>query len=111
MRLTETFPRFDADDPFFGFRNINLVAVINHYAGDIKWSLRGAWPHQHDLESMETGGFRVFNNNHDGTNSNTKHDKRLSIVIVNPNNGNLRSLLKVAPLDFFGGNRRSLLDA
>jgi hypothetical protein len=99
--LAEKFPLFKAGDLLVSFRNINLVAVIDRSTSEIKWSLRGPWTHQHDPEFMETGEISVFDNNHDGTHANTGNEKRSSIVIVNPNNGNLRSFLKDSAVRIF----------
>jgi hypothetical protein len=63
--FAEHHSMFEAGDLMLGFKNINLVLIVDHESYDIKWWSHGPWRFQHDPDLRSDGKISVYDNNPD----------------------------------------------
>lgn len=61
--MADAFPMFEAGDLMISLRSLNLVGVVDHRTGALKWWSIGPWHRQHHPHFLPDGTILVYNNN------------------------------------------------
>jgi len=84
-KLAPAFPGFEEGDLLLSLRNLNLLMVIDHDTGEIKWTQTGPFLRQHDADFLATGQIAVFDNRRDGSGARSFGSSR--IIAIDPETG------------------------